>query len=133
MLSLKYVRVRHVLVTTLPCFIYIFFSGTNLKLLSFSPLKANDICAENITKQKFLFKMLIPRYFRTLEGILLAIIFCIYLLFIQFTRVVYEFLIWSNKLGEWLLFNTNSAIFQIYHDENKLIFNEMMMMRSTLQ
>jgi len=27
-----------------------------------------------------------------------------------------------------LLFNTNSAIFQLYHDENKLICNEMMMM-----
>jgi hypothetical protein len=25
------------------------------------------------------------------------------------------------------LFNANSAIFQLYHDENKLIFNEMMM------
>jgi len=24
------------------------------------------------------------------------------------------------------LFNTNSAIFQLYHDENNLIFNEMM-------
>jgi len=30
---------------------------------------------------------------------------------------------------EWLLFN--SAIFQLYHGENKLIFNEMMM-RSAL-
>jgi hypothetical protein len=26
-----------------------------------------------------------------------------------------------------LLFNANSAIFQLYHAENKLIFNEMMM------
>jgi len=25
------------------------------------------------------------------------------------------------------LFNANSAIFQLYHGENKLIFNEMMM------
>jgi len=25
------------------------------------------------------------------------------------------------------LFNANSAIFHLYHDENKLIFNEMMM------
>jgi hypothetical protein len=33
--------------------------------------------------------------------------------------------------SEWLLFNTNSAIFQLYQDENKLIFNEMMM-RSAL-
>ena len=29
-------------------------------------------------------------------------------------------------VSEWLLFNTNSAIFQLYQDENKLIFNEMM-------
>jgi hypothetical protein len=34
-------------------------------------------------------------------------------------------------LNEWLLLNANSAIFQLYHGENKLIFNEMMM-RSTL-
>ena len=30
-----------------------------------------------------------------------------------------------------MLSNANSAIFQLYHDENKLIFNEMMM-RSSL-
>jgi hypothetical protein len=28
---------------------------------------------------------------------------------------------------EWLLFNASSAIFQLYHGENKLIFNEMIM------
>jgi hypothetical protein len=28
-------------------------------------------------------------------------------------------------VSEWLLFNANSAIFQLYHGENKLIFNEM--------
>ena len=27
---------------------------------------------------------------------------------------------------EWLLLNVNSAMFQLYHGENKLIFNEMM-------
>jgi len=31
-----------------------------------------------------------------------------------------------------LLFNANSAIFQLYHGENKLIFNETMMRRSAL-
>ena len=36
----------------------------------------------------------------------------------------------NRKLSEWLLFNANSAIFQLYCGENKLIFNEMM--RSTL-
>jgi hypothetical protein len=34
-------------------------------------------------------------------------------------------------VSEWLLFNANSAIFQLYNGENKLIFN-MMMMRSDL-
>ena len=29
--------------------------------------------------------------------------------------------------SEWLLFNANSAIFQLYHGENKLSVNEMMM------
>ena len=38
--------------------------------------------------------------------------------------------IWS-QMSELLLFNSNSAIFQLYYGENKLIFNEMMM-RSAL-
>ena len=33
----------------------------------------------------------------------------------------------SVWVSDWLLFNANSAIFQLYHGENKLIFNEMMM------
>jgi hypothetical protein len=31
-----------------------------------------------------------------------------------------------KEVSEWLLFNANSAIFQLYHGENKLIYNEMM-------
>ena len=31
-------------------------------------------------------------------------------------------------MSEWLLFDVNSANFQLYHGENKLIVNEMMMM-----
>ena len=27
----------------------------------------------------------------------------------------------SDRVSEWLLFNANSAIFQLYHGENKLI------------
>jgi hypothetical protein len=34
----------------------------------------------------------------------------------------------NEWVSEWLLFNTNSANCQLYHDENKLIFNEMMML-----
>jgi hypothetical protein len=30
-------------------------------------------------------------------------------------------------VSEWLLFNANLAIFQLYHRENMFIFNEMMM------
>ena len=37
----------------------------------------------------------------------------------------------SIIVSEWLLFNTNTAIFQLYHGENKLIINETMM-RSAL-
>ena len=33
----------------------------------------------------------------------------------------------ENVVSEWLLFNAYSAIFQLYHGKNKLIFNEMMM------
>ena len=34
-------------------------------------------------------------------------------------------------MSEWLLFNANSAIFQLYHDKNKLISNDTMI-RCTL-
>jgi hypothetical protein len=34
---------------------------------------------------------------------------------------------WSRCNSEWLLFNVNSAILQLYQCENKLILNEMMM------
>ena len=37
----------------------------------------------------------------------------------------------TKKGNEWLLFNAISAIFQLYHGENKLIIDEMMM-RSAL-
>jgi hypothetical protein len=33
----------------------------------------------------------------------------------------------SQWVSEWMFFTANPAIFQLYHDENKLIFNEMMM------
>jgi hypothetical protein len=33
-----------------------------------------------------------------------------------------------EKKKQWLLFMANSAILQLYHGENKLIFNEMMIM-----
>jgi hypothetical protein len=33
----------------------------------------------------------------------------------------------TMQLVEWLLLNVNSASFQLYHGDNKLIFNEMMM------
>jgi hypothetical protein len=44
-----------------------------------------------------------------------------------------QFTTWSTLISsQWLLvFNANSAIFQLYHDENKLIVNETMM-RSAL-
>jgi len=32
-----------------------------------------------------------------------------------------------SELSEWLLFNANSTFIQLYHGENKLIFNEMIM------
>jgi hypothetical protein len=32
----------------------------------------------------------------------------------------------DETLSDWLLLNTNPAIFQLYHSENKLHFNEKM-------
>jgi hypothetical protein len=34
----------------------------------------------------------------------------------------------KNLMSEWMLFNTKWALFQLYHGENKLYFDEMMMM-----
>jgi hypothetical protein len=46
--------------------------------------------------------------------------------------IIWRILIYPTfVVSEWLLFNGNSAIFQLYHGENKLIFDEMMM-RSAL-
>ena len=36
-------------------------------------------------------------------------------------------------VSEWLLFNANSAVFQLYHGENKLIFSEMMIRSALFQ
>ena len=34
------------------------------------------------------------------------------------------FIQYQSRVSEWLLINANSAIFQLYHGANKLIFNE---------
>jgi len=41
-------------------------------------------------------------------------------------NIVIKFIVLFVFRSEGLLFNVNSAIFQLYHGENKLIFNEMM-------
>jgi hypothetical protein len=55
---------------------------------------------------------------------------------VYYTNLVSTFIFetWSEGIqwvSGWLLFNANSAIFQLHHGENKLILNEMMM-RSAL-
>jgi len=51
----------------------------------------------------------------------------------RFVTNTRRLVIWSFGMSEWLLFIANSAIFQLYHYENKLIFNEITyMMKSTL-
>jgi hypothetical protein len=42
-------------------------------------------------------------------------------------NIVIQFIVLFVFRGEELLFNANVAIFQLYHGQNKLIFNEMMM------
>ena len=44
-------------------------------------------------------------------------------------KAVHEVL--SESLSESVLFHTNSAIFQLFHEENQLIF-DVMMIRSSL-
>jgi hypothetical protein len=45
---------------------------------------------------------------------------------VEMSLIAFWLLKSSKWVSEWLLFNTNSAIFQLYHGDNKLIFNEMM-------
>jgi hypothetical protein len=47
---------------------------------------------------------------------------CLYIVTNGILKVYY-----FEWVSEWLLFNANSAIFQLYYGENKLVFNEMMM------
>jgi hypothetical protein len=42
-------------------------------------------------------------------------------------RVKSEEITGHMQVSEWLLFNASSAMLKLYHSENKLIFNEMMM------
>ena len=46
-------------------------------------------------------------------------------------RCEYWLFLNGEWVSGWLLFSANSAIFQLYHGENKLFFNEMMV-RSAL-
>jgi hypothetical protein len=53
----------------------------------------------------------------------------------KFSRIKIIFFQYSHLIdwvGEWLLFNANSAIFQLYYGENKLIINEMMISSALL-
>jgi len=47
----------------------------------------------------------------------------LYIRYVVFSQKAVGYVDWS----EWLLFNANSTICQLYHVKNKLIFNEMMM------
>jgi hypothetical protein len=48
-------------------------------------------------------------------------------LFIKKINIIYDTTQVFTFEFYWLLFNVNSAIFQLYHGEKKLIFNEMML------
>ena len=52
----------------------------------------------------------------------------VYVWLIPYHIIIY-FNIWFQWVSKWLLLNANSAIFQLYHGENKLNFNEMMMIK----
>jgi hypothetical protein len=44
-----------------------------------------------------------------------------------------DFCFSEHLVSGWLLLNANSAFFQLYHGENKLIFNEMLIMSAFCQ
>ena len=57
------------------------------------------------------------------------------------SKMNYLFQLWNSYyaripdqgVSEWLLLSANSAIFQLYHGENKLIFNDMMIKSALYQ
>ena len=51
---------------------------------------------------------------------------------VLFLLLLLKTVIYDMTTREWLLFGANSTIFQLYHGENKLIFNEMMMRSAEL-
>ena len=51
---------------------------------------------------------------------------------VLFLLLLLKTVIYDMTTREWLLFSANSTIFQLYHGENKLIFNEMMMRSAEL-
>ena len=54
------------------------------------------------------------------------------MLWVLFLLLLLKTVIYDMTTREWLLFNANSTIFQLYHGENKLIFNKMMMRSAEL-
>ena len=51
---------------------------------------------------------------------------------VLFLLLLLKTVIYDMTTREWLLFSANSKKIQLYHGENKLIFNEMMMRSAEL-
>ena len=78
----------------------------------------------NALKKKSIYFIRITPVFHTM--MMTDLVFTLISIFVDMIDIE----LWSftfEFVSELLLFNANSAILQLYHDENKLIFNEMMM------
>ena len=60
-----------------------------------------------------------------LKNALPSFFYIFFIFFLEKANKCAIFFISSERVSEGLLFNTISTIFQLYHGENKLIFNEM--------
>jgi hypothetical protein len=78
-----------------------------------------------------MFSLCCPFLFILLLLLLFVSVFIFVTFFIFPVNVLYHVCYFVTPDCNWvierLLFNVNSAIYQLYHGENKLIFNEMMM------
>ena len=114
----------------------------NFKVTQVYHLKPNIICSieiSNMFLNLFIDNLRWPHPFYGsgvlgASGLLVYYIHFILRLLYWSSQIGYYFAIyghWPIYKSEWLLVYANSAIFQLYHGKNKLIFHEMMM-RSTL-
>jgi hypothetical protein len=90
----------------------------------------NFVCLSWVQIRSYKHKHVYPEYWRIFVDNCVIHFYIHWYLYIQNIKVskhIYYSGWVIEWVSEWLLFNANSAMFQLYHGENKLTFNKMMM------